>query len=101
WLNHFSFQSVPHPDHQPQKLHIIPGGGGGEDMPIYRRRLARDGWVLEDEDQKWPNNSRRAAWNAIYPLTWRKRHPSAPVTLEMIVSYPEMGRLGGYWNQWS
>jgi hypothetical protein len=69
-------------------------------MPIYRRRLARDGWVLEDEDAKWPAKSHRAAWNAIYPLTWRKPHPHRRLTLEMIVSAPEMGRLGGYWNQW-
>lgn len=50
WLNHRPDQATPHPKHRPTGLHVQPNpDAAGEDEPIYRRRLERDGWVLRQE----------------------------------------------------
>jgi hypothetical protein len=47
-LDHPSWQSTPHPRHQPVGLKVRAGAvPGGEDEPIYSSRLLRDGWKLE------------------------------------------------------
>jgi hypothetical protein len=50
WLNHTPEQAVPHPAHKPTGLKVTPNPDAhGEDEPIYRRRLERDGWTLRTE----------------------------------------------------
>ena len=47
WLNHTPAEAVPHPRHQPKGIRVTPNpDAAGEDEPIYRRRLERDGWTL-------------------------------------------------------
>jgi hypothetical protein len=46
WLNHTPDDATPHPAHMPRGLHVTPDpDAGGEDEPIYSRRLERDGWA--------------------------------------------------------
>jgi hypothetical protein len=51
WLNHRPYEATPHPAHLPQGLTVETNPDArGENDPIYRRRLERDGWKLR---QKW------------------------------------------------
>jgi hypothetical protein len=51
WLNHRPEEAEPHPAHRPTGLAAVEPNPGahGEDEPIYRRRLERDGWALRQE----------------------------------------------------
>ena len=50
WLNHRPEEATPHPAHRPTKLRVEPNPDArGENEPIYRRRLERDGWGLRQE----------------------------------------------------
>jgi len=50
WLNHRPAEATPHPDHLPKKLKVVPNPDAhGENEPIYRRRLERDGWRPRQE----------------------------------------------------
>ena len=50
WLNHRPDEAAPHPAHRPKGLKVEPNPGAhGENEPIYRRRLDRDGWTLRRE----------------------------------------------------
>ena len=50
WLNHPPEHAQAHPDHQPHGLSIATNPEAqGENEPIYRRRLERDGWILRQE----------------------------------------------------
>lgn len=50
WLNHRPHEAAPHPAHQPKGLEVEPNPEAhGENDPIYRRRLERDGWTLRQE----------------------------------------------------
>jgi hypothetical protein len=52
WLNHRPEEATPHPKHQPRGLTVEPNPeASGEDEPVYRRRLERDGWALRHEWQ--------------------------------------------------
>jgi len=52
WLNHRPAEAAPHPKHKPKGLTVEPNPEAhGEDEPIYRRRLERDGWALRQEWQ--------------------------------------------------
>jgi hypothetical protein len=52
WLNHHPAAAVPHPDHVPQGLEVVPNPDAcGEDDPVHFRRLERDGWVMRQEWQ--------------------------------------------------
>ena len=53
WLNHRPEEATPHPKHKPKGLVVEPNPDAhGENEPIYRRRLERDGWVLRQEWSK-------------------------------------------------
>ena len=54
----------------------MPNAGRGEDGPIVRERMARDGWTLVQE-ARWGEHSAtaRVAWRADAPATWSKRQP--------------------------
>ncbi|HET7462214.1 MAG TPA: hypothetical protein VFJ82_13240 [Longimicrobium sp.] len=44
-LNHLPDEAAPHPRHRPQGLRVEPNPDAcGEDNPLHRRRLERDGW---------------------------------------------------------
>jgi hypothetical protein len=50
WLNHRPEESEPHPAHPPKGLRVEANPDAhGENEPIYRRRLERDGWALRQE----------------------------------------------------
>lgn len=50
WLNHRPEEATPHPEHTPTGLVVEPNPDAhGENEPIYRRRLERDGWALRQE----------------------------------------------------
>jgi hypothetical protein len=61
-----------------------PNAGGGEDAPIYRRRLERDGWELEREGD-WEHRSLDApmVWVCNPPETWTKPHPDPAVRIRL------------------
>ncbi|MEO7716133.1 MAG: hypothetical protein ABIY70_08015 [Capsulimonas sp.] len=64
WLNHPSARTKPHPKHKPQALEITHEEGGyGEDGPILRRRLERDGWVCVKE---WKGELIQTGFQRIY-----------------------------------
>lgn len=45
WLNHFGYQSQPHPRHPPQGLEVsCTVDTRGEDHTVLDKRMARDGW---------------------------------------------------------
>jgi len=49
-LNHLPDEATPHPRHRPQGLRAKPNPDAcGEDNPLHRRRLERDGWRREEE----------------------------------------------------
>jgi hypothetical protein len=63
WLNHKPEESTPHPQHRPKGLRIESNPKAhGENEPIYRRRLDRDGWTLR---QQWSTE-----WQGL-PLGYR------------------------------
>ena len=50
WLNHKPEEATPHPKHRPKGLRITANPeAAGEDEPIYRKRLERDGWIQRRE----------------------------------------------------
>jgi hypothetical protein len=50
WLNHRPEEATPHPAHRPTGLRVEANPDAhGENDPIYRRRLERDGWILRQE----------------------------------------------------
>lgn len=61
-----------------------PNAGGGEDPPIYRRRLQRDGWQLAREGD-WKDRSIDAplAWVCDPPETWTNAHPDPSVRVRL------------------
>jgi len=50
WLNHRPDEATPHPELEPKGFRVEANPGAhGEDEPIYKRRLERDGWMLRQE----------------------------------------------------
>ncbi|HEY3267423.1 MAG TPA: hypothetical protein VGM37_10880 [Armatimonadota bacterium] len=63
WLNHRLDRAIPHPDHLPRGLEIVPNPEAyGEDGPVEGRRQERDGWSLRRE------------------MIWHEVGPGRPVT---------------------
>ena len=60
WLNHRPEEATPHPAHQPTGLRVeVNPDAHGENEPIYRRRLERDGWSLRQElSAEWIESAR-------------------------------------------
>ena len=78
WLNHWPNEAEPHPRFLPPKrLRVTPSQErGGEDFPIYGKRLVRDGWTVVHEG--------RVQWGySGDPPVWRKPDPTGPYQLEM------------------
>ncbi len=55
-LNHKPAVAIPHKEHEPHRLLVIPNPNAhGEDDPIFSQRLERDGWQLK---QTWQIKNR-------------------------------------------
>jgi hypothetical protein len=83
WLNHLPDRSEPHPNHVPpsNKLKVIPNPqAGGEDHPVFFRRLKRDGW--EFEGNVVVKRSKKGSVLTTHDL-WTKRHAVLNHTLQM------------------
>jgi hypothetical protein len=88
-LNHpESVMSIPEGVRLPKnfRVSLLANAGQGEDDPVFRERIVRDGWHLAQEGN-WGSHSRTApvAWTCEPPETWLKNHPDrlVPVRLRM------------------
>lgn len=85
----------------PKGMTLLPFGphsGGGEDDPILRSRLIRDGWTLIEPGQVHRHGLRAAVRFILDPAeTWSKPHPAVP-TLELRTAITGYGRRGGAWR---
>ncbi len=94
WLNHHPNQAVPHPNHVPQGIEVIDNPNAhGEDAPVLRPRLERDGWVFEqDYTFKSYSPSEQDYFFKVHstseqPLIYRKPNLYTPLTLVMASNY--------------
>lgn len=77
WFNNYPGHTIKHhPNHKPHRLKVIPNRRlWPGDMPVYARRLDRDGWILQPEgsfsEKQWHSNV-DFSWNT--RLTWHKLH---------------------------
>ncbi|MDB4906272.1 MAG: hypothetical protein JWO05_1056 [Gemmatimonadetes bacterium] len=77
WLNHRPEQAVAHPAHPPRGLRVEPNPEArGENEPIYRRRLERDGWTLRQE-WEWEFVAMPSGYRTVKPDLRVKRAPRA------------------------
>lgn len=80
-LNHHPHLAIPHKDHKPHRLKVIPNRfARGEDAPIYHKRLVRDGWALVSEG----------------PDIWEKPDSGGKHILVMLVGI-DFKHQGGYY----
>ena len=87
WLNHRPDEATPHSRHRPKGLRVQPNPeAAGEDEPIYRRRLERDGWVLrQDWMTEWTGLGR--GYVTLAPEERVRRHPlTASRTLGIVLT---------------
>jgi hypothetical protein len=85
WLNHLPKEATPHPAHLPTGLKVESNPDAqGEDEPIFRRRLERDGWTLR---QEWELEFQGAPafWRTIQPEVRIKQRPNAENALAVIL----------------
>jgi hypothetical protein len=82
WLNACSTEH--HPKHRPDKRlrFVAMTGGGAGDMPVYAKRLNRDGWVLQPEGA-FERTNWQSAWQSNEPHVWHKPSPDGKFRLEM------------------
>jgi hypothetical protein len=81
WLNHHPRVAIPHPEHRPRGLKILPNPcARGEDGPVLDRRLERDGWV-----RRQGLIGRVRGWYCAteQPQMYEKLSPDRVQTLEM------------------
>ena len=74
WLNKFPCHPAePHPNHRPPKrLRIIADTKlASGNMPVFAKRLNRDGWNLQPEGSFQQTNW-QSAWMSNEPFTWHK-----------------------------
>jgi hypothetical protein len=101
WLNHRPEEATPHPEHEPRGLIVEANPGAhGENEPIYRRRLERDGWAVR---QEWTRESLGVnGWRTTVPEERVKPGPGDAVFLRIVIerrvdrfSYRERFRIEG------
>jgi hypothetical protein len=100
WLNHKPEVTKPHPEHKPRGLKIIPNPQAcGEDEPVYKRRLIRDGWVLKKEGSY---RYARGGWQTEQSQVWQKVNQANGLTLVMELVEMNFSKVGGpYVEQFS
>ena len=105
WLNHRPDEATPHPKHRPKRLSVEANPGAhGENEPIYRRRLERDGWVLR---QEWTTESLGVnGYRTIVPEQRVKVAPGGAESVRIVIerrldrfSYRERFRIEGAENE--
>jgi hypothetical protein len=69
---------------KPIKMSPLANAGRGEDAPVFRQRMLRDGWELVQEG-RWNEASESARiWSqADPPETWTRRHPNRAVRVRL------------------
>jgi hypothetical protein len=72
--------------------------GRGEDDPIFRQRMTRDGWTLVQEG-RWGElaMSSRMWYEADPPETWVRGHPSSSVPVRLRMRTLGIGERQGPW----
>lgn len=85
WLNHHPAEATPHPAHRPTGLEVEPNPHAcGENEPIYRRRLERDGWALRHEwVTEWHGID--AGYRTITPDVRVRRHPAVDSSVAVVL----------------
>lgn len=80
------------------KVSQLPVAGRGEDDPIHRERMLRDGWALVDEGT-WSDHSlyARMAWRCDPPETWTKAHPDRSLSARLRMRTLGIHERGGPW----
>src|SRR5688500_3020636 len=101
-LSHWPSVAIPHPDHRPRGLRVIPDPkASGEDDPLYSRRLDRDGWTVR---QAWEVEYRGRPWHfhTVTPEIRVRRRPGTAREPAIVMerrldgfSYRESFRLEG------
>ncbi len=82
-LNHRPKEMAADETHSPPKdLKVVPYGyrpGWGEDFPIWRSRMERDGWAFQEGTHIESSSSKNPIWITIEPPdVFRKFHPRYP-----------------------
>ena len=87
WLNHRPDSAKPHKNHQPPyTMKVIPNPDAcGEDGPVYYRRLERDGWCMEQENEIEALPGMQG-YRTVRPEIMCKNHPHASQKLCMETS---------------
>ncbi len=94
WLNHHPDVATPHPGHVPPSgLRVAPNPEAhGEDAPIWRRRMIRDGWRLAVEGS-YPY--RNGAWQTEAKEVWERSHPTQDLILRRTLDAIDFEAYGG------
>jgi hypothetical protein len=80
------------------KVSQTPNAGGGEDAPIFRRRLQRDGWELvRDGDWRVRSLDAPMVWVCDPPETWSRPHPDRLLPVRLRVRTLGLGEQQGPW----
>jgi len=78
-LNHLPHEAEPHPRHRPKGLRVEPNpDAAGEDNPLHRQRLERDGWCTEQYMEVEPA---RYGLATVTPEIMSRPHPAYPLRM--------------------
>jgi hypothetical protein len=84
----------------PRDVKVLPlaNAGRGEDAPIVRERMSRDGWVLMQEGH-WVEDRSNAgtSWTADPAETWHRVHPRRPQDCALQMRTHGIHELQGSW----
>jgi hypothetical protein len=77
---------------------MLPNAGHGEDDPIFRERISRDGWVLIQEGHWVQHQSGSGiSWTADPAETWHRSHPHRPQDCALQMRTLGVNELQGSW----
>lgn len=80
WLNHGKWEAKPHRDHQPKGFTVEHNPrAGGEDYPVWSRRMARDNWSRVQKGS-YPY-TRDGGWRTERPEIWERIGPDGQTRL--------------------
>lgn len=76
----------------------LANAGRGEDAPIFRERISRDGWVLIQEADWVQQQSGSGTWWTADPAeTWHRSHPHRPQRCALQMRTHGIHELQGSW----
>jgi hypothetical protein len=95
WLNHHPAAAVPHPDHIPVGLDVLPNlDACGEDDPVLFRRLERDGWITR---RQWKGRHDEGAMIRLFRRMMERGLSPEAMTDELLEQDPATLSIGeGY-----